>query len=434
MTRNPSLRCQVSPPVRASLAAVLGLVASIGLPQELAAGEVGFSSYITPFPANEHYRLYVFGDSLASGLAGSLATDLAAQSVEVVNKAEGTPGLSRSDGNEWDKVIAALPPTESYQIAVVVFGADDRGPIRLPKQRLEFGAPAWSQEYTRRIDAVIKVLRDRKTAVYWLGLPIMRAEPASAAAQALNAMFLERARLNGTKYIDSWDGFVDADGGYADTGPDLTGNIRQLRLPDGVHLTAIGSQKLANILEREIVRDLTDANRERDVSLAGDDSEQQNVRDETLPRTAGGGAEAVKQGGTTAKPGKSSRDVAADDGTVSFPETADASPGAVTIVRPAIAGAIISQILSSRDAKLPELGHTMPADLIGGYTVLSSVTTSADARQNLSQQLPLSENPFYKLLIRGDSLPARPGRTDDFDWPRAGSPTTADPPPPGANG
>jgi len=377
-----------------------------------ATAETGFASYLTPFPPKDRYKLMVFGDSFGAGLAQALGADLGPQNIDVVNKALPFLGLARSDGNEWDKAVDSTTPADEFQVAVVMFGADDRLAIRGPKQRLDFGTPGWKQDYTRRVDALLKALHRRKAAVYWLGLPIMRGDNASNAAQMMNTIFVERVRLSGAKYIDSWDGFVDQAGGYADGGPDVTGIVRQLRLPDGVHLTVPGYQKLASLVEREISHDLAVAQRERDVPLAGDENEQRNVRDDSLPRAAGG----AKLLAT----GKSSKDVAADDGSISVAGEAGQLAESVTIVRPAIPGAVLSSILSTPNGPTTDPGHTLPADLLGGFTVLSSIATSADMQANGRQQQPLTESPFFKLLIRGDGLAPRPGRADDFQWPRQG--------------
>jgi len=89
-------------------------------------------------------------------------------------------------------------------------------------------------------------------------------------------------------------------------------------------------------------------------------------------------------------------------------------------VRPPIPGAVLAQVASNRGEAQTDPGQTMPTDLKGGFTVMSSIATSQDATASLKQHLPLTENPFYRLLIRGDALPAKPGRVDDFSWPRAG--------------
>jgi len=379
------------------------------------AAEPGYASYITPFPTTDRYRLFLFGDSLATGLIQPLTSDLAPQSIEVVNKTAPGLGLGRNDGNEWDKVIDGLPPTDGFQIAVILFGVDDRGPIRAPKRWLGPGTPEWQQEYARRVDAVLKTLHGRNVAIYWLGLPIMRGPLATAAAQADNTIFLERVRLSGAKFIDTWEGFVDADGAYADSGPDITGIVKQMRLPDGIRMTVAGYQKLANFVEREIIHDLSVAKRERDVPLAGDEAEQQNVRDESLPRAPGAGAKAA----VAAKAGKGIKDTPADDGNV-VAAGADGIPTNIKVVRPPIPGAVLAQVASNRGEAQTDPGQTMPTDLKGGFTVMSSIATSQDATASLKQHLPLTENPFYRLLIRGDALPAKPGRVDDFSWPKAG--------------
>ena len=401
----------------------LALLASAALLGSVAAparAETGFASYITPFPAKEHYRLVVLGDSYGAGLAGALATDLTAQGIEVINKSFNWLGLARSDGNEWDKVVDGFGPADEFQIAVVVFGADDRLAIKGSKLRLDFATAGWKQDYTRRVDALLKSLHNRKAAIYWLGLPPMRGDAATNAAQMMNGIFLERVRLSGAKFIDSWDGFVDADGAYADSGPDIAGTVRQLRLNDGVHLTLPGYQKLASFAEREISHDLAVAQREREVPLAGDENEQRNVRDDSLPRAGVAGKAPVP-----GKPGKSGKDVAADVGSISLQAVAGQPAETVTIVRPPIPGAVIAGIMSNQGQPQTDPGHTLPADLLGGFTVLSSVATSADV-QSKYKQLPLTQSPFFKLLIRGDGLAPRPGRADDFRWPRSRGVVAAD--------
>ncbi len=167
---------------RVVLAFVLQAVWAVGAAQ-MAHAKSAFASYLTPFPPKERYKLVVFGNSFGAGLATALAADLAPQKIDVVNKALPWLGLARNDANEWDRAVDATTPADEFQIAVVVFGADDRVAIRGPEQRLEFGTPAWKQDYLRRIDTFLKSLRNRKAAVYWLGLPPMRGENSSNAAR-----------------------------------------------------------------------------------------------------------------------------------------------------------------------------------------------------------------------------------------------------------
>jgi len=54
----------------------------------------------------------------------------------------------------------------------------------------------------------------------------------------------------GIVYVDVWDGFVDEDGRFAQSGPDFEGQTRRLRAGDGVHFTQAGARKLAHFVER----------------------------------------------------------------------------------------------------------------------------------------------------------------------------------------
>ena len=402
-----------------TFALIVVLASALASVSGTARAEGGFTSYVTPFPSTERHRVIVLGDSFGAGLAAALTEQLRNQRADVLNKAQPWAGLTRGDGTEWDKTIAALTPAEEFQIAVVVLGADDRQAIRGAKQRLDLGSPGWQEEYTRRVDVLLRVLKARKAAVYWVGLPIMRGEQSSQAAQTMNGIFLERVRLAGAKFIDTWDGFVDAEGTYTDAGTDITGATRLLRMNDGVHLTTTGSQKMASFVEREITRDLAIAQRERDVPLAGDEIEQKNVRDDTSGATGSRVTGTVK--------GRSGRDVAAANGAISLQPELGRPAETVTILRPAIPGAVLAGLRASQGDTENDPGHSLPADLLGGLTVLSSIATSADVRQRTSSQVPLTESPFFKLLIRGDGITSRPGRADDFRWPRDGSTLAAGP-------
>ena len=400
------------------LVAAALMLAMASAPAPARAADTLSSSYVTPFPENDKYRAYLFGDSLAVGLATALVPDLAQQNVEVASRAADGLGIARNDGKTWDQVVGEIPKSDSFQVAVVLVGVDDRVWMRLPKQRFDFGSPGWRQEYERRVDALITALRARNVAVYWVGLPIMRTEGASSAAQMVNSILLSRARLNGLKFVDSWDAFADNDGAYTDNGPDLSGKVRQLREQDGIHMTLKGYQKLANLVEREIIRDLAVAREERDVPLAGDVEEQGHVRDALQKPASGGGA-------AKSDAGKSSlADVPSEDSNVTLPLGPGGQSVAVTITRPTIPGAVMSQLLASREARQTDLGQTVAVDLVGDLTAMSSVVTSADAQRVAGSRVSLTDSPFYKLLIRGDSLQPRPGRVDDFSWPKsaAGSP------------
>jgi hypothetical protein len=124
-------------------------------------------------------------------------------------------------------------------------------------RNLEFHTDAWSEAYSRRIDETIAALKTSGVPVFWVGLPPLRGQKASADIPYLNDLYRGRADKAGIIYIDVWDGFVGEDGNYVQYGPDVEGQTRRLRTGDGVYFTQFGAKKLAHYVQREIQRWLT---------------------------------------------------------------------------------------------------------------------------------------------------------------------------------
>src|SRR5262249_17647648 len=118
----------------------------------------------------------------------------------------------------------------------------------------EFRTDAWSEAYIRRIDDTIAALKTAGVPIFWVGLPPLRAGRAAADMPFLNDLYRSRADKAGIVYVDIWDGFVDEDGRFAQSGLDFEGQTRRLRAGDGVHFTQAGARKLAHFVEREIDR------------------------------------------------------------------------------------------------------------------------------------------------------------------------------------
>ena len=118
----------------------------------------------------------------------------------------------------------------------------------------EFRSDAWSEAYIRRIDDTIAALKTAGVPIFWVGLPPLRGGRAAADIPFLNDLYRSRADKAGIVYVDVWDGFVDEDGRFAQSGPDFEGQTRRLRAGDGVYFTQAGARKLAHFVEREIER------------------------------------------------------------------------------------------------------------------------------------------------------------------------------------
>jgi hypothetical protein len=118
----------------------------------------------------------------------------------------------------------------------------------------EFRSEEWEKIYSRRIDDTIAALKSKGVPVIWVGLPPLRGTRSSSDAAYLNELYRARAERAGIKYVDVWDGFVDEAGRYSNYGPDYEGQVRRLRLNDGVFFTKAGAIKLARYVEQELSR------------------------------------------------------------------------------------------------------------------------------------------------------------------------------------
>ena len=195
----------------------------------------------------ERVTIVVFGDSQGRGIAEGLQRVLIDNSrFKVLNRTH--PGAAFVHGEaEWIAPIRKFQSQEKADIAVVMFGANDRLDMREGDAAtfLHFKTPAWREEYARRTDMVLKTLVDGGLRVIWCGNPIARSETYSSDMSYLNQIFAERAELFGVQYLPLWEIAAGEGGKYAAYGKDLDGVTRRLRADDGIHFTTAGYEMIA---------------------------------------------------------------------------------------------------------------------------------------------------------------------------------------------
>jgi uncharacterized protein len=253
--------------------------------------------------------IMVFGDSMADWLAFGLEQAFAdSPEIGILRRHRTSSGLIRTEVRndprgeypDWPQTIRDMIAAQKPKFAVMMIGLNDRKQIKeapqprakpglspnpeasdpaareldTPEPRpapdaataaaeasgsrgakiFEFRTDAWSEAYIRRIDDTIAALKASGVPIFWVGLPPLRAGRAAADIPFLNDLYRSRADKAGIVYVDVWDGFVDEDGRFAQSGPDFEGQTRRLRAGDGVHFTQAGARKLAHFVEREIDR------------------------------------------------------------------------------------------------------------------------------------------------------------------------------------
>ena len=198
-------------------------------------------------PSNARLRIAVIGDSLAQDLwFGMRRVLIRHKDIEVVRFTKSASGLVRDDSYDWAKKLTSFVAEERFEIAVVLFGGNDRQGIRLGGKRLPRFTKKWTVEYGRRVDAVIDLLKTRTQTIFWVGLPVVRSSSLERDYKKLNVIYRSRAEAGSIEFIDIWHLFRDDSGVYTSFGPDLRGTKRKLRMDDGNHFTAPGQARFAH--------------------------------------------------------------------------------------------------------------------------------------------------------------------------------------------
>ena len=198
-------------------------------------------------------RLAVFGDIMAVDLAKAL--DRLYQddpNIIIVNQGVGSSGFARPDFFDWDKTAADQVDKNSFDIAVMVAGINDRQTIKQDGNSFKPLTPEWSDVYKTRVATFVQAIHGANKPLIWVGLPPMSKDDFSAAMGQVSSIQRLAVFAGGSDFLDIYDKFVDEDGNYTASGPDINGNIVQMRKTDGIRFTTAGADKLAFYVSQTI--------------------------------------------------------------------------------------------------------------------------------------------------------------------------------------
>jgi hypothetical protein len=195
----------------------------------------------------------VIGDFMAAGLADALAGDYAQSAgVKILDRTSGSSGLVRSDFYDWPGEIGPIMDEARPSIVVVMLGANDRQAMTVGTTKEPPRSDAWTAEYVKRVEALTKAVRDRKIPLVWVGQPAFKYASMSSDMLAFDDIYQRVVEAAGGEYVDIWDGFVDENGAFRFTGPDVNGQPVRLRSGDGITLSKAGKQKVAFYVEKPL--------------------------------------------------------------------------------------------------------------------------------------------------------------------------------------
>jgi hypothetical protein len=196
-------------------------------------------------------RMYVGGDSMV-GQFGPMLQNRAGRTglVETTVDYEFESGLTRPDFIDWPARLATVAEDVDPEVVVLFFGGNDAQAIQLSDGSwVDFGTDVWLSEYRSRVASVMEQLIAEGRDVYWIGMPIVRSETFRERLRILNGIYeSEAAAHDGVTYVASWPVFTGPDGDYSEYLPNADGDVVDMRLNDGVHLTTAGAILLADVV------------------------------------------------------------------------------------------------------------------------------------------------------------------------------------------
>lgn len=198
-------------------------------------------------------RLAVFGDSMAVDVSKALERLYADDpNIIIIDQGVGSSGFVRPDFFDWPGTAAEQVAANSFDIAVMIVGINDRQTLKLGDDSLKALTPEWTAAYQQRIASFVSTVRGANKPLIWIGLPPMEKTEYSNAMVQISGIQRLAVFGGGAEFVDIYDRFVGDTGKYAKSGPDLNGNNVRMRKDDGIHFSAAGADKVAFYLSQAI--------------------------------------------------------------------------------------------------------------------------------------------------------------------------------------
>jgi hypothetical protein len=197
-------------------------------------------------------KLWVIGDSFVELFGPAISNDAAETGVIVPEyDFRFISGLVRRDYFDWPAHITSRLPEVNPDAVVALFGGNDGQATTIDGVLREPETPEWLEMYHERVGEMMDLLLADAARVYWLGLPIMRDEQFTERVRMLNEVYRSEAEARaGVTYVDTFALFQDENGEYSTYLRTDSGDLLEMRTPDGAHFSWNGAYRLSeHVLE-----------------------------------------------------------------------------------------------------------------------------------------------------------------------------------------
>lgn len=194
-------------------------------------------------------RILVFGDSQAQGLAAGVQRYYrGGRNHRVLDRSKISTGLVPRANYDWPTQARGLAANERADVAVALFGANDRPPVRIGGRVDADLVQRFSDTYGARVTDIAGAFQQARVPLVWVGHPIVRDPVFNEDMALLNDIFAARVADCGADFLSTWDTFKGADGGFSAYGQGLDGQTTRLRADDGVHMSPAGYDVITAML------------------------------------------------------------------------------------------------------------------------------------------------------------------------------------------
>ncbi|WP_375572676.1 DUF459 domain-containing protein [Ahrensia marina] len=194
-----------------------------------------------------------FADQLREGLVDRFDGDrlIAAEGASI-------PGSGMTNLEEFNWNTEALRRLDDYtQIGAiaVAIGYSDRRSLIDGERIYAFGTTAWRDVYRNRVSSFALTLVTEGYPVIFVGLPPMGDPALDEDIRLINQVVEEAVAPTRARFVSVYAGFADLAGNYTRAGPNMAGQVENLRRADGIFFNRAGREKFAHFVERFVPRD-----------------------------------------------------------------------------------------------------------------------------------------------------------------------------------
>lgn len=195
-----------------------------------------------------------FAEQMREGLVDRFEGD---RLIEAVGVSVPGSGLTVMDEFNWNvEALQRLDDFTQIGTIVVAIGYGDLAQPLVDGQRTyPFGTSDWRDLYRNRVSSFALTLVTEGHPVIFVGLPPMADPVLNDQVRVINQTIEEAVAPTRARFVSVYAGFADVEGNYTRAGPNMAGQVENLRGSDGIFFNRAGREKYAHFVERFIPRD-----------------------------------------------------------------------------------------------------------------------------------------------------------------------------------